>query len=105
MYTYARVFGIDAIFLWKVATNNKPLSLLTTSILQTSTVKIWAKSIHQFTSYSVWKQSTLQFFAKMEKSEFCVLIKHYFLRGKPLSETKAKLDKYYSDSAPLYGIV
>ena len=41
----------------------------------------------------------------MEKSEFRVLIKHYFLRGKPLSETKAKLDNYYSDSAPSYGIV
>ena len=41
----------------------------------------------------------------MEKSEFHVLIKHYFLRGKTLSETKAKLDKYYSDSAPLYGMV
>ena len=41
----------------------------------------------------------------MEKSEFRMLIKHYFLRGKTLSETKAKLDKYYSDSAPSYGIV
>ena len=36
---------------------------------------------------------------------FSVLIKHHFLRGKTLSETKAKLDKYYSDSAPLYGMV
>ena len=36
----------------------------------------------------------------MEKSEFGVLIKHYFLHGKILSETKAKLDEYYSDSAP-----
>ena len=34
-----------------------------------------------------------------------MLIKHYFLRGKTLSEIKAKLNKYYSDSAPLYGIV
>ena len=34
-----------------------------------------------------------------------MLIKHYFLRGKALSETKAKLDKYYSDSAASYGIV
>ena len=41
----------------------------------------------------------------MEKSEFRVLIKHYFLRGKTLSETKAQLDKYYSDSAPSYGMV
>ena len=30
--------------------------------------------------------------------------KHYFLRGKNVSETKAKLDKYYSNSAPSYGI-
>ena len=28
----------------------------------------------------------------MEKSEFRVLIKHYFLRGRSLSEAKAKLD-------------
>ena len=41
----------------------------------------------------------------MEKSEFCVLIEHYFLRRKTSLETKAKLDKYYSDSFPLYGIV
>ena len=41
----------------------------------------------------------------MEKSEFRVLIEHYFLRGKTVSRTKAKLDKYYSDSAPSYGIV
>ena len=41
----------------------------------------------------------------MEKSEFRVLIKHYFLRGKNLLETKAKLDKYYLDSAPLYRMV
>ena len=38
----------------------------------------------------------------MEKSEFRVLIKHYFLRGKTESETKAKLDKYSPDSAPSY---
>ena len=41
----------------------------------------------------------------MEKSVFRVLIKHYFLRGKTLSETKAKFDKYYSDSTPSYGMV
>ena len=41
----------------------------------------------------------------MEKSEFRVLIKHYFWRGKILSETKTKLDKYYSDSDPSYGMV
>ena len=41
----------------------------------------------------------------MGKSKFRVFIKHYFLRTKTLSETKAKLDKYYSKSAPSYGIV
>ena len=42
----------------------------------------------------------------MEESKFPVLIKHYFLRGKPLSETKAKLDKYYYlDPAPSCGMV
>ena len=33
------------------------------------------------------------------------MIKHYFLRGKTLSKTKAKLHKYYSDSAPSYRMV
>ena len=41
----------------------------------------------------------------MEKSEFRVLIKHYFLRKKTISETKKKLDKYYPDSAPLIGMI
>lgn len=36
----------------------------------------------------------------MEKSEFRVLIKHYFLRKKTITETKQRLDKYYGDSAP-----
>ena len=43
-----------------------------------------------------------KFLQRMEESEFRVLIKHYFLRGKTLPETKAKLDKYYSDFAPSY---
>ena len=41
----------------------------------------------------------------MEKSEFRVLIKRYIVRGKPLSETKAKLEKSYSDSALSYIMV
>ena len=41
----------------------------------------------------------------MEKCGFRILIKHHFLRGKTLLEIKAKLDKYCSDSAPLYGII
>ena len=65
----------------------KRLSLLKSSILQTFSVKIWAKSIHWFTSCSVWKQPTSEFFAKLETSEFRVLMKHYFLGGKTLSES------------------
>ena len=34
-----------------------------------------------------------------------MLIEYYFLSGITLSEAKAKLDKYYSDSAPSYGMV
>lgn len=45
------------------------------------------------------------FLAKMEKSEFRVLIKHYFLRGKTIKETEEKLKKYYGDSAPSHGMV
>ncbi|GBP33923.1 Putative uncharacterized protein FLJ37770 [Eumeta japonica] len=41
----------------------------------------------------------------MEKSEFRVLIKHYFLRKKNITETKEKLDKYYGDSAPSISMV
>ncbi len=36
----------------------------------------------------------------MEQSEFRVLIKHYYLRGKTAKETKEKLDKCYGNSAP-----
>ena len=41
----------------------------------------------------------------MEKSEFRVLIKHHFLRGKTLSETKAKIHKYYSYTSTSLGMV
>ncbi|QQP51330.1 Mariner transposase [Caligus rogercresseyi] len=41
----------------------------------------------------------------MGKSEFRVLIKHYFLREKTIAQTKAKLDKYYGDSAPSISMV
>ena len=41
----------------------------------------------------------------MEKSEFRVLIKHYFLRKKTVLETKERLDKYYGDSAPSISMV
>lgn len=36
---------------------------------------------------------------KMEKSEFQVLIKHYFLFKKTISKTMERLDKYYGHSA------
>ena len=57
------------------------------------------------TSYSVWEQPTSKFFAKLEISEFRVLMKRYFLHRKNLSETKAKLDKYYSDTASSHRMV
>ena len=41
----------------------------------------------------------------MEKSEFCVLTKNYFLLGKSIKETEEKLAKYYKESAPSHGIV
>ena len=41
----------------------------------------------------------LQIFKTMEKSEFCVLIKHCFLMRKKYC-LKQWLDKCYSDSAP-----
>ena len=41
----------------------------------------------------------------MEKYEFRILIKHYFLRKKTTKEAKLKLDKYYGDSAPSYSTV
>lgn len=42
---------------------------------------------------------------KMEKTEFRVLIKHYFLRGKTIKQTEEKLKKYYGDAAPSHGMV
>ena len=41
----------------------------------------------------------------MEKSEFRVFIKHYFLRGKSIKETEEKLARYYKKSASLHGMV
>ena len=42
----------------------------------------------------------MQIFKTMEKSEFCMLIKHCFLMRKNTIQAKQWLDKYYSDSAP-----
>ena len=44
-------------------------------------------------------------FKTMEKSEFCVLIKHCFLMGKNTVQAKQWLDKCYSDTAPLERMV
>lgn len=41
----------------------------------------------------------------MEKSEFRVVIKHYFLKGKNATETKSRLDKHYGESAPSFSTV
>ena len=41
----------------------------------------------------------------MKKSDFRVLIKHYFLRGKSIKETEEKLAKYYKESAPSHSMV
>ncbi|KAL0821004.1 hypothetical protein ABMA28_005653 [Loxostege sticticalis] len=41
----------------------------------------------------------------MEKTEFRVLIKQYFLRGKTIKQTEEKLKKYYGDAAPSHGMV
>lgn len=47
----------------------------------------------------------LYFSATMEKSEFRVLIKHYFLRNKTIKQTEEKLQKYYGNQAPSHGMV
>jgi len=36
----------------------------------------------------------------MEKSEFRIVIKHYYLKKKTAKETKERLDKDYGESAP-----
>ena len=41
----------------------------------------------------------------MEKSEYRVLIKHYFLRKKTITETKERLDNYHGNSAPSISMV
>ena len=41
----------------------------------------------------------------MEKNEFRLLFKHYFLRGKSIEESEEKLAKYYKESAPSHGMV
>ena len=41
----------------------------------------------------------------MERSEFRVLINHYFLRGKSIKESEEKLAKYYKECAPSHGMV
>ena len=40
----------------------------------------------------------------MEKSEFHVLITHYFLRGESIKETEEELAKYNKGFAPSHGM-
>lgn len=51
------------------------------------------------------KPTPTSIFVKMEKSEFRVLIKHYFLRKKTITQTQQKLEKYYGDSSPSIGTI
>lgn len=41
----------------------------------------------------------------MDKYEFRTLIKHYFIKGKTATETKASLDKHYGESAPSFSTI
>lgn len=50
--------------------------------------------------YSILSEAAFVIFKKMDKKDFCVLIKHCFLLKKNTVEAKAWLDKHYSDSAP-----
>ena len=55
---------------------------------------------------TVFKDKELpELWSKWKKSEFRVLIKHYFLREKTITETMAKLDKYYGDPASSISMV
>ena len=47
----------------------------------------------------------LQIFKTLEKSEFCVLRKHWFLMGKNTVQAKQWFDKCYLNSAPLETMV
>jgi hypothetical protein len=57
-------------------------------------------SVDWFVRYSIFSEATLVCCEKMDKKEFRVLIKHYFLAKNNTVETKVWLDKHYSDSAP-----
>ena len=50
--------------------------------------------------YRILSEETFVSLKKMDKKEFCVLIKHCFLAKRNSVEAKAWLDKHYSDSAP-----
>ena len=50
--------------------------------------------------YCILSEATFVSLKTMDKKEFRVLIKHYFLAKKNSVEAKAWLDKHYSDSAP-----
>ena len=51
-------------------------------------------------SYRGFGEATFVIFKTIDKKEFRVLIKHWFLMGKNTVEAKQWLDKSYGDSAP-----
>jgi hypothetical protein len=57
-------------------------------------------SVDWFVRYSILSEATFVYCEKMDKKEFRVLIKHYFLAKNNTVETKVWLDKHYSNSAP-----
>jgi hypothetical protein len=50
-------------------------------------------------TYSILSEATFVYCEKMDKKEFCVLLKHCFLPKKNTVETKVWLEKHYLDSA------
>jgi hypothetical protein len=57
-------------------------------------------SVDWFVRHSILSEATFVYCEKMDKKEFRVLLKHYFLAKDNTVETKVCLDKHYSDSAP-----
>ena len=79
--------------------------LLTSSIFQVVTVKLWAKFIAWF-YFCRWLKPTYVFFAKWEKTSFVqwsnIYIWNTYLTSK---EIKAELDNVHSTSAPTFATV
>lgn len=81
--------------------SNNLKSSLSTSICQLITVKIFRKLRHQFLFDNQRKKIIYSILSKMKKkTQFHVLIKHYFLRKETISQNNYKLNKYSDDSTP-----